>query len=154
MPYGIRDWGISSKLNAISSRHGCDLCYFGVPKRDQPKPNTTMTPKEIKSFKRSEEYYEMSKLSWGSLSKLEEEISEKVYIVDNARMELMKQCETLRDECREESENGDDTKMLDYMSAVDNAIDTVSEDKALEEGSESYYSIILGSYEELSYESN
>ena len=107
-----------------------------------------MTPKEIKSFKNSEEYYEMSGLSWDSLSKLEEDNSEKVYIVDDARMDLMKQCETLRDEC---SEN--DAKFLDYMSAVDNAMDTVNENE-FEEESARYYGIILGSYEELSYESN
>ena len=92
----------------------------------------------------------MSNLSWGSLSQLEEDNSEKVYIVDNARMELMKQCSTLNDECREESENGNDAKLIDYMSAVDNAMIT----EGVEEGSASYYSVILGSYEGLSYESN
>jgi adenylate cyclase len=100
-----------------------------------------MTPKEIKSFKNSEEYYEMSGLSWESLSKLEEDNSEKVYIVDNGRMELMKQCNTLRDECLE-----NDAKFLNYMGAVDNAMDT----EGVEEESERYYGIILGSYEELS----
>ena len=90
----------------------------------------------------------MSGLSWESLSKMEEDNSEKVYIVDDARMDLMKQCETLRDECRE-----DDAKFLNYMSAVDNAMDTVNEN-VCEEDSERYYGLILGSYEDLSYESN
>ena len=108
--------------------------------------NTTMTPTEIKKFKRSEEYYEMCKLSWGSLSKLEEDNSEKVYIVDNARMELMKQCEILRQEGEDESFNGDDIKILNYMAAVDNAMVT----EGVEEDSLSFYSVILGSYEDLS----
>ena len=102
-----------------------------------------MTPKEIKSFKNSEEYYEMSKLGWGSLSKLEEDNSEKVYIVDDARMDLMKQCQTLRAACCE-----NDARMPKYMSAVDNAIDTVNENDC-EEDSAHYYGIILGSYASL-----
>jgi len=105
-----------------------------------------MTPTEIKKFKRSEEYYEMSKLSWGSLSKLEEDNSEKVYIVDNARMELMKQCEILRQEGEDESFDGDDIKILNYMASVDNAMVT----EGVEEDSLSFYSVILGSYEDLS----
>ena len=104
-----------------------------------------MTPKEIKKFKRSDEYYEMSSLGWDSLTKIEEEKPEKVYLVDDARIDLKNQCDTLNKECREEGYNGDDTKTLDYMSAVDNAMDT----EGIEEGSLRYYSVILGSYEEL-----
>ena len=105
-----------------------------------------MTTKEIENWKNSDEFYEMFKMSWDSLSKLEEDNSEKVYIVDNARMDLMKQCNTLRDECREEDENGNDAKILNYMSAQDNAMDSES----IEMESAEYYSMVLKSYESLS----
>jgi hypothetical protein len=108
-----------------------------------------MTPKEIKSFKRSEEYYEMSNMDWDSLRQFEEvsdEMMEKVYIVEGDRKSLMKQCDVIKQQGEEEYENGDDTKLLRIMSAEDNAIDT--DGVGIE--SVNYYSVMLGSYEELS----
>ena len=71
---------------------------------------------------------------------------EKINIVEDEKMVLLNQCEILKQEGEDESYNGDNTKALNYMGAVDNAMVT----EGVEEGSLSYYSVILGSYEDLS----
>lgn len=104
-----------------------------------------MNSKEIKKWKRSEEYFNMCNIS--DLRSEDESDWPKINIVLQDRHELILHCNSIKEEAQAEYDNGDDTKMMDYMSAVNNAMDT----EGVEEESTGFYSMILGSYEELSY---
>jgi hypothetical protein len=107
-----------------------------------------MNSKEIKKWKRTEEYYEMCNTY--DLRSEDESDWPKIGIVLNDRHEFILHCNSIKDEAQAEYDNGDDTKMMDYMSAVDNAMVT----EGVEEGSAGYYRMIIGSYEELLYMTN
>jgi len=72
---------------------------------------------------------------------------DKMNIVLDERLSLINRCEEINRLAKVEDDNGDETKLMRYMAAVDNAMDT----EGVEEDSAGYYSMILGSYEELSH---
>ena len=107
-----------------------------------------MTDKQISKWKNSDEYYDMSNLGTTALFRLENDAYEsddelqiaKLLLLDAERHGLMKQCEALRD--------SETTNIDAYMSAQNNADDTVME-KMFEENSVSYYCCLIGSYVDL-----
>lgn len=107
-----------------------------------------MTNTQIRKWNRSDEYYDMSKLGMTAICRLEDDAYtsdnelqiEKLSLLHAECRGLMKQCEELRD--------SETTNIDAFMSAQDNADDTVME-KMFEEGSVSYYGCLIGSYVEL-----
>lgn len=103
-----------------------------------------MTTKEIKSFKCSDEYYDMCNTA--NLCSDNDDGWDKIYIVEGERLKLKNQCDAISRQADNDYDNGDDTNCMRYMSAVDNAMDTYG----VEENSAEYYRLILASYKSLS----
>lgn len=102
-----------------------------------------MTTKEIKSFKCSDEYYEMCNTA--NLWSDDDDGWGKIEIVEGERLKFKNQCDTISRDADKDYDNGDDTKCMRYMSAVNNAMDT----DGVEEDSAEYYRLILASYKSL-----